>query len=164
MTSVVSVLGFVAVPVATSVTGAVVAAYKPAGEKIRGIVQHLAAGLVFAAASLELLPDLVREHSQAGAVIGFDTGVAVMLLLGRLSDHYEEIGGQGAAIGVVEAPPGLVFDEFAETWGRRYPAIVRLWDNAWEEFIPFLDDDTESRRMLCSTNTIESLTPSTGDP
>ena len=37
------------------------------------------------------------------------------------------------------------FDEFAETWGQRYPAIVRLWDNAWEEFIPFLDYDIEIR-------------------
>jgi putative transposase len=24
-------------------------------------------------------------------------------------------------------------------WGARYPAIIRLWRNAWEEFIPFLD-------------------------
>ena len=49
------------------------------------------------------------------------------------------------------------FDEFAETWGRRYPAIVRLWDNAWAEFIPFLDYDLEIRTVLCSTNAIESL-------
>src|SRR4051794_31679272 len=49
------------------------------------------------------------------------------------------------------------FDELAETWGRRYPAIVRLWENAWEEFIPFLDYDLEIRTVLCSTNAIESL-------
>lgn len=30
------------------------------------------------------------------------------------------------------------FAEFADTWGKKYPAIVRLWENAWEEFIPFL--------------------------
>jgi putative transposase len=30
-------------------------------------------------------------------------------------------------------------DELAEAWGQRYAAIVRLWENAWEEFIPFLD-------------------------
>jgi putative transposase len=29
------------------------------------------------------------------------------------------------------------FLEFAETWGERYPAIVRLWENAWAEFVPF---------------------------
>ena len=54
-------------------------------------------------------------------------------------------------------PPGPAFDELAETWGERYPAIVRLWDNAWDEFIPFLDYDIEIRPVLCSTNAIESL-------
>ena len=49
------------------------------------------------------------------------------------------------------------FDQLVETWGQRYPAIARLWDNAWEEFIPFLDDDVEIRRVLCSTNAIEAL-------
>src|SRR4051794_30149508 len=49
------------------------------------------------------------------------------------------------------------FEQLAETWGPRYPAIVRLWDNAWEAFIPFLDYDLEIRRVLCSTNAIESL-------
>jgi putative transposase len=49
------------------------------------------------------------------------------------------------------------FDELADKWGRRYPALVRLWDNAWAEFIPFLDYDIEIRRVICSTNAIESL-------
>ena len=30
-------------------------------------------------------------------------------------------------------------DELTEIWGARYAAIIRLWENAWEEFIPFLD-------------------------
>src|SRR5690242_1608523 len=51
----------------------------------------------------------------------------------------------------------VAFDELAERWGSRYPAIVRLWSNAWEEFIPFLDYDVEIRQVLCSTNAIESL-------
>jgi putative transposase len=45
-----------------------------------------------------------------------------------------------------------VFDELAETWGPRYPAIIRLWDNAWAEFTPFLDYDLEIRTVICSTN------------
>jgi putative transposase len=49
------------------------------------------------------------------------------------------------------------FDELAGKWGDRYPAVVRLWDNAWSEFIPFLDYDVEIRRVICSTNAIESL-------
>src|SRR6202046_618399 len=49
------------------------------------------------------------------------------------------------------------FDELTEKWGHRYPAVIRLWDNAWNEFIPFLDYDVEIRRVICSTNAIESL-------
>jgi len=30
-------------------------------------------------------------------------------------------------------------DELADSWGSRYPAMIRLWENAWTEFIPFLD-------------------------
>jgi transposase-like protein len=49
------------------------------------------------------------------------------------------------------------FLEFAETWGRKYPAIVRLWENAWAEFVPFLAFDVEIRTVICSTNAIESV-------
>lgn len=44
-----------------------------------------------------------------------------------------------------------------EKWGDQHAAMVRLWRNAWEEFIPFLDYDVEIRTMICSTNAIESL-------
>lgn len=27
---------------------------------------------------------------------------------------------------------------FTEKWEKRYPAIIKLWDNAWAEFVPFL--------------------------
>jgi transposase-like protein len=49
------------------------------------------------------------------------------------------------------------FDDLSEKWGQRYPAMIKLWDNAWAEFIPFLDYDVEIRRVICSTNAIESL-------
>jgi putative transposase len=48
-------------------------------------------------------------------------------------------------------------DDLAERWGQRYPAIIRLWHNAWEEFTPFLDYDVEIRQVICTTNAIESL-------
>ncbi|GHJ54293.1 hypothetical protein Nm8I071_36000 [Nonomuraea sp. TT08I-71] len=35
--------------------------------------------------------------------------------------------------------------------------MIRLRDNAWAEFIPFLDYDLEIRKVICSTNAIESL-------
>jgi transposase-like protein len=48
-------------------------------------------------------------------------------------------------------------EELNEKWGAKYAAIIRLWNNAWEEFIPFLDYDVEIRSVICSTNAIESL-------
>jgi len=49
------------------------------------------------------------------------------------------------------------FLEFCEAWGERYPAIVRLWENAWAEFVPFLAFDVEIRKIVCTTNAIESV-------
>ena len=49
------------------------------------------------------------------------------------------------------------FLEFCEVWGERYPAIVRLWENAWAEFVPFLSFDVEIRKIICTTNAIESV-------
>ena len=49
------------------------------------------------------------------------------------------------------------FEELEEKWGKAYPAIPKLWRAAWEEFTPFLAYDVEIRRVLFSTNAIESL-------
>lgn len=49
------------------------------------------------------------------------------------------------------------FAEFSEKWEKRYPAIVRLWTNAWAEFVPFLQFDQEIRTVICTTNAIESI-------
>jgi putative transposase len=56
-----------------------------------------------------------------------------------------------------EAAAKQRFAEFAQAWGARYPAVIRLWDNAWAEFVPFLAFDTEIRKVVCSTNAIESV-------
>jgi putative transposase len=49
------------------------------------------------------------------------------------------------------------FAEFSVTWEKKYPAIIRLWTNAWAEMVPFLAFDTEIRKIVCTTNAIESL-------
>jgi len=48
-------------------------------------------------------------------------------------------------------------DELDAEWGQHYGAIIRLWRNAWTEFIPFLDYDREIRTVLCSTD--ENVNP-----
>ena len=49
------------------------------------------------------------------------------------------------------------FAELAGKWGERYPAIVKLWQAAWAEFVPFLAYSPEIRKVIYSTNAIESL-------
>src|SRR6266516_4473605 len=41
---------------------------------------------------------------------------------------------------------------FAAPWEARYPAIIRLWEHAWAEFVPFLNFDPEIRTVLATTN------------
>ena len=41
--------------------------------------------------------------------------------------------------------------------GRRYPAAIATWQTAWERFIPFLAFPPEVRRIIYTTNAIESL-------
>jgi putative transposase len=47
--------------------------------------------------------------------------------------------------------------DFAGVWEQRYPAIVRLWQNAWSDFVPFLSFDPRIRTIISTTNAIESL-------
>ncbi|MFJ9391563.1 transposase, partial [Nocardioides sp. NPDC101246] len=49
------------------------------------------------------------------------------------------------------------FDAFEERWGIKYPALIRLWRNSWDEFVPFLDYQPEVRKLIYTTNGIESL-------
>ena len=34
---------------------------------------------------------------------------------------------------------------------------MRLWEKSWAEFVPFLHFDAEIRKVICSTNAIESV-------
>ncbi|MEZ5340529.1 MAG: IS256 family transposase [Acidimicrobiales bacterium] len=59
------------------------------------------------------------------------------------------------AVNEADAAERLV--EFDAAWGSKYPAIKGLWARAWPEFVPFLDYSPEIRRVIYSTNAIESL-------
>ena len=53
-------------------------------------------------------------------------------------------------------------DDLAEKWGQRYGAIIRLQENAWEEFIPFLDYDSRSGPSSAARTRSSPSTPATG--
>jgi putative transposase len=48
-------------------------------------------------------------------------------------------------------------DEFEITWGDKYPAIIKSWRNNWEKITPFLQFPKEIRRVIYTTNIVESL-------
>lgn len=48
-------------------------------------------------------------------------------------------------------------DEFELIWGDKYPAIVKSWRNNWEKVTPFLQYPKEIRRVIYTTNIVESL-------
>lgn len=56
-----------------------------------------------------------------------------------------------------EAAASEQFEEFAAVWGERYPGIERLWRSAWAAFVPFQAFPIEVRRVIFSTNAVESL-------
>ena len=45
----------------------------------------------------------------------------------------------------------------ASELGRKYPQSVKVWRDAWERFVPFLQFPPAARRVLYTTNSIESL-------
>jgi len=56
-----------------------------------------------------------------------------------------------------EQAAAAALDAFAGRWEDRYPAIVRLWRAHWAEFTPFLAFPPEVRRVIYTTNLIESM-------
>ena len=107
------VLTYVLVPAVATVLGGIAAAFRAPGERLRSVLQHLAAGVVFAAVAGELLPKIMHEGAPLPAILGFAAGVALMLGIKRLAEGGgpSPAGGQGglvATIGVDIAIDGLL--------------------------------------------------------
>lgn len=94
-----TVLTYALLPVAAALVGSAIAAYRPPGARLRSMIQHFAAGVVFSVVAVELLPDVVREHRPLQVVIGFALGVAAMLGIraatGDTAEAEEKLGEAG---------------------------------------------------------------------
>jgi transposase-like protein len=56
------------------------------------------------------------------------------------------------------AAAAAALEAFASgAWGTKYPTIVQSWRRAWEHVIPFFAFPPEVRRVIYTTNVIESL-------
>ncbi|BBL57015.1 IS256 family transposase [Methylomonas koyamae] len=56
---------------------------------------------------------------------------------------------------VVEAEQRLA--EFETQWNEAYPPIAQIWRRNWDRIIPFFDYPPEIRRIIYTTNAIESV-------
>jgi putative transposase len=66
-----------------------------------------------------------------------------------LRDIYTAVSAEAAA---------AALDAFATgPWGRRFPTVVRSWRAAWPQVIPFFAFPPEIRRVIYTTNALESV-------
>lgn len=79
---------FTLVPVAAAAVSGAVAVVRRPGRRLTSGIQHFAAGVVFAAAAIELLP-AVLEQSPWVAVVGFGAGIVVMFAFRAVGDALE---------------------------------------------------------------------------
>jgi ZIP family zinc transporter len=82
----------VSFPLGATVIGAAGASFRRPGVQLTSAIQHLAAGVVFAAVAGEVLPDLRDQHSIGFLIGGFIAGVAVLLGLEKVAQRAEASG------------------------------------------------------------------------
>ena len=85
-----TVVAVSALPGATAVIGATLAAWRQTSPSLRGQIQHLAAGVVLAAAAGELLPVALAHRRVVPMVVGLVLGSGLMLGIGFLTRRQEQ--------------------------------------------------------------------------
>jgi putative transposase len=58
---------------------------------------------------------------------------------------------------VNEQAARAALEQLRKTYGHKYPGMIAAWERAWEEFTPFLKYPKEIRKVVYTTNAIESL-------
>lgn len=70
-------------------------------------------------------------------------------LAGALKPVYQASHAQAAA---------AALDAFTESdWGQKFPTVAAMWQRQWEQVIPFFAYPPEVRKIIYTTNAIESL-------
>lgn len=89
------VLLFSLIPLVTMISGGVIATFKKPGGNIRSLILHFAAGVVFSVVGVEILPDIIKNHSPVLTISGFVPGLLVMLAVRKLTEGKEKITASG---------------------------------------------------------------------
>ncbi|WP_277980529.1 ZIP family metal transporter [Sphingomonas phyllosphaerae] len=101
-------VAFTLIPVAAVLLSSLVAVTRRPSEAVVSAMQHLAAGVVFAAAAVEILPQVMHEGSPIATFIGGAIGIIVMLSLKAIESRAKGPIAMLAAVGVDILIDGLV--------------------------------------------------------
>jgi transposase-like protein len=109
---------------------------------LKGIPEAL--GTVFPATTLQTcIVHLIRNS------LDFASWKDRKLLAAALKPVYAAPSAEAAALALEEFERGL--------WGQKYPTVVASWRRAWDRVIPFFAFPPAVRRVVYTTNAIESL-------
>lgn len=103
-----TVLLYTIIPVLAVVLGSIAASLRRPGAGFVSAMQHLAAGVVFAAAATEILPQVMHQASPAATLLGGSLGVGTMLGLKAIEARFKGPVALLAAIGLDILIDGLV--------------------------------------------------------
>lgn len=96
------------IPAAIAILGAIIAVNVRPGPILVSAIQHFAAGVVFAAAAGEIMPDVMHSGALVATLIGGFAGIGVMLAIRRLERVIEGPAGLLTLVGVDILIDGLV--------------------------------------------------------
>lgn len=96
------------IPLAAVILGTIGALWRRPGATFVSATQHLAAGVVFAAAAVEILPQIKHEASPVATLIGGAIGVGVMLAIKALEERWSGPFAMLSATGIDIFIDGLV--------------------------------------------------------
>lgn len=94
-----SVLAYALIPFAAILGGGMVGLYQNPGPRLRSMILHFAAGVMFSIVAVELLPDIISRHKPLEVLLGFGAGVGLMLLIQIWTKQFENEGSRkGGAV------------------------------------------------------------------
>jgi len=100
-----TVLPYAVAPVVAASASGAIAASRPPSNRLRSVIEHIAAGVILAAAAVEVIPTALGMHRPWGLIVGFALGIALMLgvqwLNGRVQRTDEGREGTPLPVGLI---------------------------------------------------------------
>lgn len=94
MSTIIHALTYALIPAGVLLLGGLVASVRPPGKQLTSYLQHFAGGVVLAALTTELLPDIMHRHRAIAATIGFAVGTGLMLAIRAIFGEEHESEGE----------------------------------------------------------------------